>query len=644
MSERTTRRRTIRIAAVVLGGALALPGLAMAHHLTCDASSTNDCPSFTPSFNAGANFTGTNERSALNFRLAQPDLQVPVVDATYSIPKGWTFAVNQVRPAENASGGPATSCADIYTGGSATAGKNLTRAEGLGADAGMRVQIENNRYPKGDATDYSITDVPIVDNQFVGSAPFEFGIRNVSGDTRNPSVAFLNWNPTTKTATLCAYLFSAKIDASAREHILPIQLTQLPSTDPSFGWTLHFDTRSINKNAYLVGQAASLVYHSLGISAVTSGNWNTNPITLAKEGIAFSQTPSTPGTYEIRADLKTCAKGVDTSAGPDLCKPNGSDSRYITSTLSNFIDIRTPGALDVHDFGKLTGPVNTKLCGGAATCRFGIIRGSSNADVKWLQPAAGPNDRIKGYVLTVAEPGVQITRHFEYIMTDRDPAFDGIRSTACGAAGISGVCTFRLSFPLVGQTPDAILEANDKYDLALVTIYADGHRTDGRCDNGTAQGAACGSSVPSFVVTAPGTSTWEFLIRSDAWPNAFVQTLAYKPSGQSGTAANYTGPGQILLVDFALRKGELIIWNPFQLADVYAASSNQIIGQNGNGGAIHFGSTVSPASKSFVFDGETVPFLDVNGAYSIYNLKNPGTGGTTAFPTIDTELFGGVAL
>lgn len=603
---------TKRFALALIAVVFALPGVASADHLTCTPS---NCPSFVVGMDAKVSFASTDTPSSITFDMSQADEAMPAVQVDYMIPKGWKFGVNQIRPGQNPSGAPATSCADVYSSAAPTASapRALQRAETLGAKVGMKVQIDNNRTIEGDPIDnaaFGYSDI----------APIEFGYRDpASNDKRSPSVAFLNYDQSAGVARICYYLQNnapGSPPSLRAAYLLEGQLIRIDG-DPAFGWRLHLDFADIIKSSWFGTNHGSILLQTLGLEAVTGSRWNRNPVTGQPEAVVFSRTPSTPGAYEFRGIFSSCADGMDLPNTATGCKNNN----LFSKTVSETIQITAPAAGGPHGFGRLRGPVGTS----AVPAGYGLIKGNA-ATVSWTQPVVGPDEAIKGYAVVVAEPGNQDSRHFEYLVTNPALETDPNYREICGADG-AGVCNLQLGFPLAGLAQP--LPPEGLYDVALVTIYRDGHRTDGLCDNGTAQGATCDPRLPAFYREGTGISTWRFYITEKPWPNVFQENR-----GSGATA----GPAYTLMVDFAEKRAQFIIWaTPYAPCGavcqpwweparpgVYSGTDVGIAG-DANNGVISFGSLYLNQGKKWRFDGAIQPNGgNVRGVFTVYDTQYIG--------------------
>lgn len=653
-------QRKLRLAAAILGAAIALPGLAVADHTTCTGPGAGGCPIFNPGMIMGPEMAFTDTPSGIGFRYGLTDHTMPVLEATYLLPKGWQFAVSSVRPANVPAGTHEAQCNDAYSGEENDAddqAATLGEAENLAGGVGMTVTDEYHRNNFLDPMKFGYTPGSR-SNSALPFFPPDF-------TSREPSLAFLNWNPTTKVARMCLYLYAndgtvgsydemgmsgdadpLKVDdtdsiQAAREYMIPVTLTQLTS-DPEFGWAIDFSmTQLYANNDHIFTQTQATVLDQLFyINSLSGGNWNINPVTGKKEYATFSTSPVNPGDYKFRAVMKTCAESIDdTHTAGDTHSTVCTNDNLFSKVIDKIVRITPPPGNILRDFGVLTGPAG----GGAplAGTRWGVVRGTTNVTIPWNQPPKNPALGIRGYELAVGIPGDLNSRHIERIITDTALPLQFDTRAPCGATGNDASCSVTLSFPLAGLSGD--LGREGKYDISLVTIYKDGTRTDGRCDNGLPQGVQCPASQAAFQVAPPGSSTWSFFITHRDYPVAFAEVSTYNQTGATaGTPGGVTRkvPFYLLLVNFATKQGLFVDTHPYGgAADVYFAPSNQIIGDNASGhGAIAFGSgTVAGATTNFRFDGQTliganlditIAPLSAGGVFTLYNVKGaPATAG-----------------
>ncbi len=590
---RSTRRmgRKLRFAAAIVGAAIALPGLAVAGISDCTPGV--DCPVFDPDLVAGPQ-VGTNAEpasattdtpSSLMFRFSAQDQTMPVVDATYYVPTGWQFNFGSLRAAQVSDatdgtvGAPVTSCDQVYRNDdndADDAAATLDRAENLAGGVGMSIATSYTRDQGWPAPKYGYSVLGPDDQP---------SNQNSTTRSQNPSLAFLNWDGTT--ANLCLYLYAntnriASYDEDdelslllgppssekqfAREHIIPVTIQKI-ADDPKFGWKIHFDTTSVYRwsgrrfdaapilDSFYLDQDAMITDFQFYLNDISGGNWN-QVFGQPSGRIVVSKTPATPGTYEFRGDLSTCEKGFDISTATGCV-----DNALFTVTRSRVWDITPAPSQVIHTFGRLTGPVST---GQFTDSRFAVIRGSNKATVTWSQPPANPAVKPKGFVLAIANPNDHESRHIQRIITSTtDPVGDpNDARLPCGPTGTDATCSVTLEFPLQGLSK--VLKGEGKYDISLATIWQDGYRTDnieGRplCDNGTALGALCSTSIPAPKVVSPGTSTWSIYITKTAWPDSLVGSTKV---AINTAEASYSAPKYLMLLDLALKKAAFVDLNP----------------------------------------------------------------------------------
>jgi len=287
----------------------------------------------------------------------------------------------------------------------------------------------------------------------------------------------------------------------------------------------------------------------------------------------------------------------------------------------------------IHHAASLMGPTTSGL-----DPRWGLIRGTSQVTFTWRQPLVGGDERLRGYVLAIAEPNNEDTLHFEYIIIDTT-APDVDPRLPCGIDGDEETCSLSLTFPLSTEASRPLGE-DGIYDIALITIYANGNRTDGRCDvPGDPLGIECTPDRAGFKVApwpstsldhnprAPhhGISIRHLILREKAWPAAYAQTGDYL----------------ILLVDFALRQGEIIdlggsdVPTP-KVTDRTAQSSTTIIGDNPTGGLVSFGSP-SPFGHQVKWRVDMVALPSMaTGTFILYDTKGfPGAIPPGGLPGVD---------
>jgi len=590
---KTFTRRSALLALVL---ALSPVGHVRANHL----DDTGQDAVFNPTFTGPAASNTDLSRPAVLIE-RQADHESPVIEFTYKLPKEWRFAFRSLRPGEKTvpEGDPpqlAETCTDVMDdlGRSGQVPAKMNRAEIIGWPLAYgRTETSRNQTVNTQRVDLSASggpgragDTPTVTwgNMFAAGQP---------GDNR---LGFLRWHEETLTADLCLYLYSSdgrldelqangRFNYSARSHLMPGTMSLTPE-----GWVLRFEIRPLFTHPFLRREHLSILDFTMYLGDFSSGTWNEDPI-------PFSRTPLNTGNYVSTGTYTTC--DLDVAAGGAPCRAGTVRS----VTRSQILRIADPNEV-THPFGVLTSPTG-----------FQVIRGTGEVRFAWTQPVPPFGDTIKGYILTVARPGDQATRAFRYEVTDpaaRLSAGQPWQSNPCGPSGDAQECSVTLQFPMtVGS--GRFLDVDGKYAASLVTVYIDGHRTDGRCDDSTGPGSECPGGQ-SFAIAPPGISVVEFLLRERAWPLVFFDQGASKPGGVPEPPAalkeyvdRIGGAGPVvLLVDFAIQRAEIVIWNPNTSQDVvFQVPSNTIIGTNEVGGIVHLaGSRVF--GPSFLFDGAVV--------------------------------------
>lgn len=594
----TRRGRRARLAAVIVSAALALPGLAVANHTTCTKQSNEvgagiNCPEFSPSFEANAGNRVVDSLSTLSYQFSQSDHESQLMTIDAYAPKGWQFNT-QIRPGD----------ADAFgcTG----------NAEGISDNSWrMRILSGANR-----------------------------AATNITGSAR-----FGSYDAGSETIKACARLGTYNI---------PFTISKLAASHPyaaTAGWKISIDLKPFVPA--ITTSDGSLVLFVADLDERSQGNWHKNQAGQIERAI-FSKASATPVTTDLRADLTTCRHGLN-GAKNDCALANDTLSVLVKSDAFNVSP--APTGVPV-EFARLTGPsritgTTAERVGATPREGFGLVNGGNTATVTFTQPPANPDETVKGYALVVAIPGNQGSRSGQYLL----------KAGTCGPTGTAAACSVTLtagSLPRIDGNgslhPD--LDAGGKYDVALVTIFNSGKRSDGRCDDGTWQGALCPATTPLWKVNAQtpqgdglatvanypdggrfGTSRWQFLWRTHAYPSVSVETRSQSNLG--GTGDNETEPFMLLFVDYTIKEAEFVIFGGYQIksnittntrfidhgnaadgpATSYKARSNSIIG-DGDTGAVAFTNGASPTGTARRFDyvGETDP----SGTFGLVSFLEPG--------------------
>lgn len=550
---------------------------------------------FEPQFTAATEIPIIDSNAGLTLRVTQQDKETVARRYTVAIAPGWRFAAASIDRSDLPNCRAATDKDDL-----------ARKAEHV---AFVRVVV---------ATDPTRDDTPRVNSS-----------RRVETTSPGPAIYegdlwLLDWNETASEARLCGFVetSSTRVPISRKTVVFQAALRLMLDASWRFSWDLAAvpgapaGERSIIDNTTFQQENVSILESQIRLDALTPGNFNRDS-DGTRTRVAFSRTPSTAGYYEVRGIFTPCG-----TADASSCKSAAAPRELVVTLLISHAPTRAS-----HGSGLLTGPTAQNLPDG-----FGLVIGTQDVDVEWAQPSDlfdNPVDRVKGYVLVIAEPGDQESRRFEYLVTDPDlPGFDA--RAPCGESGIESTCTLRLSFPMT-SAEGRDLSGDGVYNLALVTVYEDGHRTDGLCDDLTGQGARCAARVAGFNVGSPEISTWQLVARQQAWPNIFVMTR--------GERLIY-----LLFVDFAAHAAEYFILNRIGgNGTSYRALTNTIQGI-GDVGAFEFSNALlfSPG-QTFRFDGVAAGRVAL-GVFTLYDLKNPGPRGTSGTPSASTDLFQGTRV
>jgi hypothetical protein len=670
--------RRAQLAAAILGAALILPGLSFASRYTC--GTTDPCPAPNVSMTAGASQTVADLGSSLSYTYNATSGSAAVPHITYMMPKGWRFAAGSLRAGAKADGvTPATSCDDIYTPGSQ---RSLQNAEGIGLTT-LTMKITS----PDDTTD------PV-------SGTYSF----------RDNASFISWDGTT--AKMCLNFYSGgstgldgissdpfgfiPSDAAGLSDLLfPATLKKLDATS-AYGWQMDIDATSFYKNPAAAEYDAEITIMRLTINDQSGGNWNRDQNgRLAR--VLFSRSPLTAGARPVAGTFTGCSQGVDASTA-SACK-NGATT-LVTKTSS--IVINDPAETHgLHQFGRISGFGVPSGSGTAAllTPGYTLVRGSSKVNVQWQAPAVTPDDTIRGYVIAIAVPGDKASEVFVYKITqpfevdaNNNPVLDGtgnpipVAGSDASACDGTGKCSAQLSFPMTG-IGGHVLDGNNKYDVALVTIYADGHRSDGKIDPhdattgaaicpGGAEAVRCGdgdtNTGAAFRVDptgdsyagdrTPGTSIASLFVASKSWGGAFVETDSFNFTGKGGT---YTAPKFLLLTNLATKEGQFVDYRPAvgAPAKVYYGASNTSVSPDGVNGELSFGNlNLTGGRQTFQFSGCVSPdlgcpswdagsntdgpdFHEAAGVFMLFDPKNVGVNpGAITVPPNPSRIINGAGM
>lgn len=688
--ESTPRRRRGRARRyTLLAAALALvtgaPGTGIADHTQCDGDGTPQCPSFSPGFlmdltsEGQAPGTGVVDiPTDLFFGFTQNDHELPVAEIDYLVPAGWHFGLDRLQndgaAGQKPNGSRATTCSDMYDFQGAR--RFLKRGERLSNGPGPRAGFRTG-------SDRSLTMIE-------GTGPNAQG----PGDPNRNDVSFLDWSARSGIARLCLHIAPS---ADTPDLLLPMELIRIDPGHPlgeDFGWIVRIDESPIFRDPGLFNDEVSVIRQEMNIRGKSAGNWHRDPVTGQQEPVVFSRSPERGVNGVVGAVATGCARGINQPGTEPICR----GGEMIEVSASKIVPITPAAAGEVRDFAMLTGPATIPgfgpgLAGGVPTPEYngyGLVVSTDTAVFTWDQPGAKEGvPPVKGYVLVIAKPGDQDSRVFVRIVSAPGPDQDP--SKPCGETGDEFMCSVPLTFPLTGiggtmLEGDHTSQDQGLYDAVLVTIWVDGRRSDGLCDDGTPYGTLCDPTTVPPRILAPEVSYFRFQMRSGWWPMAFVQAggTGPKPVGNSGPCLSAC-PRYTLLVNQPLHRAQFIVWTddfciPHQdaldnqppnpcldgagvplgdvggLRDVYAglgirsiphgtyAGAHILIQGDGTNGSVVFEGN-APSGESFRFDGAVARNRGA-GVFTLYSLRNlsltpPSANGT---PTAHHIVFNGARV
>jgi hypothetical protein len=354
---------------------------------------------------------------------------------------------------------------------------------------------------------------------------------------------FLSWDPSGRVATMCADVRTNNSQIASANREIMIEISAVVLGDGSIRLTYDLDAvpgalpgeRSITDNPTYLAQNVSVLETELKLSQNSGGNYNQDP-SGKHVGVTLVQTPLAQGRYVFAAMLSACSAGAPNC---DAAPVSRQQVVYVTGLPQG-----------VHPAPVVNGPAY-----------FGVVRGPS-ATVKWYQPAV--SEQVAGYVMLIGVPYLPNAVHHERI------------ETTCTAD-----CSRTLTFPLSNldsSLPDLPVEG--VFRLRLITRFADGHRSDGRCDDGSILGApapCADGTTPAFK--APGYGATEFLHRTEAWPLAFEQIVA-------GSNRRTVGQIYVLLANLDEQRFEFVFWKPIPAN--YDGGGSGVMGSNTSGGVITY--------------------------------------------------------
>lgn len=540
ITARHTRRRAL-ILVVVL--AVAAPLAARADHFDGDASSG----SFDPQYEVKVPNAVTNQPSDYTFRVTQSDHEDPVVRALFRAPGAWPFeqAMAAMKPAQRRDGNPAGSCDDAIDGlnNNKRSDAGFARAERVGTSF-LSAHLDGISRTGAAGAKAQPTDTPV---------------------TWTGEHAFRSWDAATETARMCLLLRST--DA---------RVLNLPDTDPSpdsdgiegvtelvasyevqrltdgddVWWQVPADLSGLAKDSTLQTLHASLIEFRNTYAGVTAGNW--------QRARPFARAPSIDGTYGFEGIFWTCP-----AADPSYRNCRSARGTPVRRTADIVVRLARSGA---HPIPTLLEPLP-----------FSIVDGEAPVNVRWRERA--DFETPVGYVVSVAEPG------------ERDRARIWSRPFVSGAGSPcdgTGICALAVSFPLVTDSFQ-LLTAGKKYGVSVTAIFEDGHRSDGRCNDGTAAGTA--DHCAALVSHAPGWAGVEVFVSDHAW------ALRYR--GVLSVNERATPSNDLLLVDPDGREVAFVLWNVGAAAAIYAGSDMRMV-TDGESGTV---AITGPGAPAWVLAG-----------------------------------------
>lgn len=499
----TRHGRRVRFAAMIVGAALALPSLAVANHTTCNKQSNDPA-------------------TGINCPEFSPGLDGVVSNRVIDSESTLSYEYSQADHESS------TMLIEAYV----PLGWQFNTefpASGPGACDGT-VAISGNSWRR----------------------------RHLSGTARTatePTAAayFEGFDPVTQTISACARFATEP---------MPFTISKISGSHPyaaTHGWKIRLSTRAFVESIKGVQGSMTRLHFDLNERTGVAG-------TPASQRQIFSRASDTPVTTDLRVDATTCRRGFaadGTVTGDPIvpadaatgCRGNATLTTLVTIPPFNISPAPTVAPLD---FGQLTGPnrlPNTVAEGTSvpvARNGFGLVHGSNSATVTWTNPATHPDETLKAYALIISIPGNQGSRSGRYILA---PATSTVL-TSGSLPRIDGNGSLNPDFDGAG-----------KYDLALITIFASGKRSDGLCDDGSVFGALCAPTTPLWQIrtnrhpdgfdypnASVGTSTWQFLWRTKLYSSATVENI-------SGA------PFTVLFVDYTSKEAEFVIWGGYFVED-----------------------------------------------------------------------------
>jgi hypothetical protein len=523
--------------------ALLVTGTASANHTDGNPATAT----FNPLQLIGTSYPYYGYNSSLIFDVTQQDHEVPIKSYRVDIPAGWNIAMNSVDP-------PTT-----YTNCFAPTDNDMPMNIGV-ASPGALERVG------------SVLMTLLNDPTRGQGGPVPY-----SG-----FLWFLKFDETTQTTTLCGRITTSN-GALFTHSQIRFEVLLKHNGDGSFTMTWDFSAvdgapagdKSIFDNADFQNTKASVLYTRLELNTLTSGNFNKDP-SGAKAKVRFVWNPQTTGSYTFTGTYTPCSVAA---GDPASCASNFAPAvRNTTIRITNYPTGYHPGA-------TITSPA-----------LWSVLRGNTPLTVKWKPPTStSAADQVKGYVLTMSADYVANSTKTEYMITNPSVAGYDAAKDPCATTEAGTTCTWTKPWPLVADG-GLSLPVDANFSLNIVTLYVDGHRSDGNCDDATPAGFAppcAGDTVPAVPLT--GVARTQFLHRAYQWPLAYQKIVSQSCTRNfSNGKCQFTGVWQVyvLLADLDARQFQYIEWKPVGLS--FTGGGLTVVGSNALGGVISYTNLTGP--------------------------------------------------
>jgi hypothetical protein len=326
---------------------------------------------------------------------------------------------------------------------------------------------------------------------------------------------------------------------------------------PSTTWRLVFDLSSWVTDEFRQRLNTSIIEFRPTLNAVSSASWNDSRVPI-------SVSPASAGTYIVGGVFTTCP--ADGSYGS--C---ASSAAPVTVQVPVNIALAGTGS---HPIADLISPLP-----------FSVHTGTNELRLEWVESLGA--EPPSGYVIALARPG-QTDEKLIY----RARTMSGDAGYPCDTG--THICSVQLRFPLAvpgGWT----LPVDGKYSVSVTTVFADGHRSDGRCDTGTPAGTK--TSCSAVMTHGPGFTHAEFLMRRAYWPLRFEDTETFDRRPDNGVLSH-----DVVLANAASGAVEYIVWNLGGPTDSYLCLNGRVAQLDGQGSFDCLGQA-SDLTQSFLIHG-----------------------------------------